>query len=452
MDILKGSKKIWLFLIAAVVSATLAVLVLIIVQVSGLSDANENKTHIERINMLTAWGGYSEKNIAMSDIINAYSDIEPNVSITNTSLSDEEFYARLSADFSSGCAADVIIAPPSYDIMSLCRRGYIADLQSEFAKDTKWSDSFDREMFRFVEGDSGQIFGIPTDVEYVLLYCNKNLFEKYGLSIPKKYSDFLSAVNTFTASGVTPVAFGANDSNLYLYQIITSMFEGEISSGSTSAGLPPQYMSAMKEMCNLYNAGAFPRKYSHMSADDAKKMFLDDKAAMIVETNGFINDINHSTSYAEYTEKYEIMAFPYANRDKSTVVFSTVAYNAGDYTIFVNKQAYKNNRNMIMKFVKYLTNSNTLRLYLAQTNDIMTVKDIENKEYKMPLVAKCKIAVGNATKVTRMPIDITYRYVWSKTIQKRLPDILSGNITAARALEETMTANRQIGVCEVSGQ
>lgn len=105
-----------------------------------------------------------------------------------------------------------------------------------------------------------------------------------------------------------------------------------------------------------------------------------------------------------------------------------------------------------MKFVKYLTNSNTLRLYLAQTNDIMTVKDIENKEYKMPLVAKCKIAVGNATKVTRMPIDITYRYVWSKTIQKRLPDILSGNITAARALEETMTANRQIGVCEVSGQ
>lgn len=426
-------KKIFLFILIA---TTVAVFFLIALQIHSASTNNIGTSKITHINMLTNWDAYSEKNIAMSNIIKNYANIEPDVIINNTSLRGEEFYAKLVADFSSDCAADIVVAPPSYDIKHLYEQGYIADLSSELDSDSNWNESFDREMLKFVQDKSGQIYGLPTDIQYIMLYCNKELFEKYNITIPQKYSDFKSVVSSFSAAGVTPIAFGANDSDIYLYQILVSMFDNVIETENDQDQLAAQYLKALTEMQTLYNKGAFPSEYQHMSSDDARKMFLDNKAAMIVETNEFINDIMHGgNTYSNYSQ-YEILAFPYENRSLSRIVFSTVAYNAGDYTIFINKKSYEENHNTIMEFVKYLTKTDTLRLYLAQTNDIMTVKNIENKEYKMPLITECKIAVSNATKFTEMPIDITYRYIWCNFLQKKLPDMLEGKISAAQMLEK----------------
>ena len=79
-----------------------------------------------------------------------------------------------------------------------------------------------------------------------------------------------------------------------------------------------------------------------------------------------------------------------------------------------------------MDFVKYLTKPDALRVYLAQTNDIISIKNIENKEYKNQLVTNCKIAVGNATKFTSMPIDATYRYIWENNVCKNISNIFEG--------------------------
>ena len=111
---------------------------------------------------------------------------------------------------------------------------------------------------------------------------------------------------------------------------------------------------------------------------------------------------------------------------KSKIVFPTIAYNAGKFTIFVSKRAYESKHDEIMKLAKYLTKPEALRSYLAQTNDIMSIKYIENKEYKTRLVTNCKLAVETATKFTSMPIDITYRYIWRNRLGKNIPKIFDG--------------------------
>ena len=453
MNLLNRKKSVLLVLM---IVAAMIVLILITIEIHNFSLTYREKNEIQHIEILTGWGSYSEKNIAMSDIIKNYSKTYPDMSISNTSLTGEKFYTKLAADFTAGCAADIIIAPPSYDIMRLCERGYIADLSKEIATDSTLSNSLDREMLKFVSDEKSHVYGIPTDVQYVLLYCNKELFSKYNISIPRKYSDFTTAITKFASAGITPIAFGANDPNIYLEQLTTSNFEGEPMTDKKTGNIPPQYSRALREMCSLKDMGAFPSGYGHMTSDDAKRMFLDNEAAMIVETNNFINDITRNigsstTDYTKYTQKFEIIAFPYDSRSQNSVVFSTVAYNAGEYTIFINKKSYETNYDQIINFVKYLIEGDTLRLYLAQTNDIMTVKDIENKEYKMPLVAKCKMAVGNATKFTRMPIDITYRYVWISSLQKRLPEILDKELSIQEAVKNLSDMSAEINT-EVDNQ
>ena len=320
--------------------------------------------------------------------------------------------------------------------MQLYKRGYIASVDTEFEKDSEWADTFDKNILRFVT-DNGIIYGLPTDVEYILLFCNTEVFKRYDLETPKSYADLKNAVSVIAKTNTVPIAFTANDTDLYLYQILTSMLGDEIYSAE-NRNPNNGYSNAMDYMKELHSLGAFPKSYKTMTQSDANNLFLDGSAAMIVTTNSFIDDITQyanteAKDYTKYINQFEIIAFPSKTQadsgNRSKIVFSTVAYNAGEFTIFISKNAYKKKHDEVMKLAKYLTKPEALRSYLGQTNDIMSIKYIENKEYKTRLVTNCKLAVETATKFTSMPIDITYRYIWRNCLGKSIPEIFDGSVT-----------------------
>lgn len=393
------------------------------------------------INIYNCFGNYSSKNIALSDIIENYSKKNSNVIITNTSMPKEKFYAKLQADFSANCGADIIIAPPSYDILQLYKRGYITSVDAEFVKDPEWAESFDGNILRFVtDGDS--IYGLPTDAEYILLFYNAEIFKRYGLKVPKDYEDFKNIVSDLAKTDIVPIAFTPNDTDLYLYQILTSML------GSSDYLTKPkkfsvEFADAMKYMKELYSIGAFPKNYKDLNKVETNNLFLSGSAGMIVTTNSFVNDImqyaaSESSDYTQYVNQFGVIAFPTKNSPNQTtnIGFSNIAYNAGEFTVFISKNAYEEKHDEIMELVKYLTKPEALRVYLAQTNDIISIKNTENKEYKNQLVTNCKIAIGNATKFTSMPIDATYRYIWKNHICKNIPKVFDGLIDYTGTVEE----------------
>lgn len=56
---------------------------------------------------------------------------------------------------------------------------------------------------------SGSWYGVPDYGEYVEFYYNKELFQKYGVEVPKTMDDLESAMAKFQAAGVTPLAESA---------------------------------------------------------------------------------------------------------------------------------------------------------------------------------------------------------------------------------------------------
>lgn len=431
MKVLYGKKNVILFS-----TAILAILIIVFIINSLWSifhnvDGDIQQTEIDIYN---CFGSYSSKNIALSDIIEKYCEKNPKVKISNTSISTDEFYTKLNADFTADCGADIVIAPPSYDIFQLYKRGYIAPLNTEFTKDAEWADTFDKNILRFVT-DSGSIYGLPTDIEYILLFCNTEILKRYGLDTPKSYADLKNAVSVISGSNIVPISFASNDTDLYLYQILTSMLDDDAYSAE-NRNPNNGYAQAMEYMKELYSMGAFAKNYETMSQNDANNMFLNGSAAMIVTTNSFIDNITQyantdAKDYTKYINQFEIIAFPSEMQEdnQTKIVFSTVSYNAGEFTIFVSKKAYENKHDEVMELAKYLTKPKALRSYLAQTNDIMSIKYIENKEYKTRLVANCKLAAETATKFTSMPIDITYRYIWRNQLGKRIPRIFEDLLT-----------------------
>lgn len=434
--------------IPAIFVLTLVVLFLIVNELWMISHTAQDDGSQVKISIYNSFENYGSKNLALSEITKQYTESNPAVSIVNSSVTSERFYTKLQADFSANCAADVIISSPSYDMSQLYKRGYIAKLDSELQNDVKWGLSFDKSIMRFVSDNnaaSSDVYGLPVDVKYVLLYYNADIFDANNIEEPKSYAELKEIISLLAGNNITPVAFGAKDSDMYFYQALVAMVENPEKYSLSSGSLPVQYSTAFRYLKELSALGAFPKDYAALTGQDARRLFLEGSAAMLVETNGFVNEImqyanSNSANYTKYINKFQVIAFPADYDDIYINAFSSIAYNAGDFTIFLNKASYENDSKYdeLMKFVKYLTSPNTLKLYLAKTNDIMAIKEIETKDYKTPLTTKCRLAIDSATRFTDMPCDLTYRYIWFSQFCDKMPRILSNNLTVPDLFDEVI--------------
>ncbi len=58
---------------------------------------------------------------------------------------------------------------------------------------------------------SGPLYGVTTYGEFVMVYYNKDMFDKQGVKVPTTLEEFEAVADKFVAAGVTPISIGALD-------------------------------------------------------------------------------------------------------------------------------------------------------------------------------------------------------------------------------------------------
>ncbi|MDR0283391.1 MAG: extracellular solute-binding protein [Propionibacteriaceae bacterium] len=71
---------------------------------------------------------------------------------------------------------------------------------------------------------SGDWYGVTNYGEYVTVYYNKDMFDAQGLKVPTTYDQFVAAMQTFVAAGITPLAAGGAEYPMQQiwYQLVLS--------------------------------------------------------------------------------------------------------------------------------------------------------------------------------------------------------------------------------------
>lgn len=107
----------------------------------------------------------------------------------------------------------------------LSKEGLLTDLTPEVAK-YGWDKKITGNVAvtsRYTNGvmGSGDWYGIPDYAEYAMVYYNKDMFEKYGVAVPKTFDQFVAALQAFASKGITPLASAGNDypAQQYLYDL-----------------------------------------------------------------------------------------------------------------------------------------------------------------------------------------------------------------------------------------
>lgn len=158
-----------------------------------------------------------------------------------------------------------------------------------------------------------KVYQLPYTKAASALYCNTELFDKYGVKIPETWDELLEAVKTFKAAGVTPMAVGGGDqwpTNMYS-DIIALRFVGDEAcracyyktEGATF--MSDDWKEAMEAFQTLIDLGAFPDNAAELTRDESEVPYFNGEIPMYVHGQWFSGSLS-----AEMQQKVKAVKFP----------------------------------------------------------------------------------------------------------------------------------------------
>lgn len=199
---------------------------------------------------------------------------------------------------------------PSFDVVHLSyhvqkrqfeKGGWLADI-SEFVKDPALTDpslvesDFAEAGLTFAKDSDGKLRSLPFSVDYWIVYWNKELFEKKGLSYPSTFEEMVKAAEALTDKSTNTYGFVARGLKNANVPVWTTLMLGY---GSTPLGPDGKLRTNSEEAiaaAKMYQelmTKAAPVGVSGFNWAEAQSAFLQGKIGMWLDGVGFAPPIEN---------------------------------------------------------------------------------------------------------------------------------------------------------------
>jgi raffinose/stachyose/melibiose transport system substrate-binding protein len=256
------------------------------------NDANKQIT-------LKVWHQWSndsnELKKVYDDAVKAYMVKNPNIKIETDTLDTDAYKTKINTAFASNNAdVDVFYywgAGMAKKLAKSDKLLAIDDYINDGTKDKLQPGS--TSAFSF----DGKTYSLPMFSWDMVLYCNKDIFDKNGVKIPETYDDLLTASKQLSAKGVLPISLGSKDAwnSCFVYEAFALRAVGATKINAWLAGKgdfsDPGFADAAAKVQELQKAGAFGKNYMGTSHDEADSAYVTGKAAMRLMGSWYANNI-----------------------------------------------------------------------------------------------------------------------------------------------------------------
>jgi raffinose/stachyose/melibiose transport system substrate-binding protein len=198
-----------------------------------------------------------------------------------------------------GAGPDIVVTPGPSFVFELANAGQLLSLD-QFAAQMGWTESFVPWALDLGKVN-GQLYSLPTEVETLVLYYNKTLFEEQGWTPPKTYDELMAVAQTAADADIIPFAHVNKE-----WRPANEWFVGEFlnhgAGGPTKvyealSGTTPWTDQSFVDSLNLLNQmqqngwfmGGLDRYYTG-TFDDASAALAAGEAAMKIEGTWFQSD------------------------------------------------------------------------------------------------------------------------------------------------------------------
>ena len=368
-------------------------IICLIIFCTGCTKA-DNRTVIQ----FASWGSQSEIEI-LKPILADYEKENPNIKVDFMHI-PQNYFQKIHLLLASNLSPDVIFMNNLY-----------LPVYADFLEDlTPYTDkeNFFEKTLQAMSFD-GKLLAIPRDASNMVVYFNKDLFDKYGIEYPKlncTFDDLLKISLEFKKHDV----FGISFDEMPIFYLPYLMSEGGgilsddlknviIDNPETQLGL-----NFYADLRNKYNVA--PKKSQSASATMAQ-MFLQKRLAMQVSGRWLVPKYRESADF-----EWDIINFP--NGSKGSIV----PMDASGWAVSKSSK----NKEQAIKFIQYLSSKENIAKMTKSGLITPARVDVANsKEFLdgKPKSSKVFIDVIKTSKPT--PVSKNYRELTDEISEKLEP-------------------------------
>lgn len=141
---------------------------------------------------------------AFKNAIDKYVEENPDVKVNVQEIPTEEFKTIIKTKFASDDAPDIFPVFSGDEAESYYENGYLADLSDMEDVVARFKEGADSTL----RTEDGALYGLPIEIQLILGYYNKDLFQEYGVEVPKTWDELLNVCEVFKENGIIPIALG----------------------------------------------------------------------------------------------------------------------------------------------------------------------------------------------------------------------------------------------------
>jgi raffinose/stachyose/melibiose transport system substrate-binding protein len=226
-----------------------------------------------------------------TDTVNRFNKANSDKPIQFTAFQNDAYKTKIKTAIGAGQAPTIIYGWGGGTLRSYVSAGQVDDLTSWFGENPAVKNRLFPTAFGPATVD-GKIYAMPAEaVQPIILYYNKEVFEKVGATPPQSWGDIMDLVGKFNARGIAPLSLGGQSRWTemmwleFLFDRIggPEVFEAAYN-GEQKAWSNPAAIDALTKVQDLIKADGFVRGFSSITADSNadQALLYTGKAAMML--------------------------------------------------------------------------------------------------------------------------------------------------------------------------
>ncbi|QGH36245.1 extracellular solute-binding protein [Gracilibacillus salitolerans] len=270
----------------------LGLILLFVVGCSSDSDDNttseeEGEEPVEISYMTAPADSEGAEQFIEEEIIGAFEEDNPDIDVNWITNEDPATLQR--QQLASGGGPDVILMDGASTLSQFQKADYLVPLD-EYADEYGWSDRYADWAYDIGFSD-GELYGLPSEFESLLIWYNKDLFEQNGWEPPNNFEEFMSLNQSIHENGQMPFSFGTTDfrtANEWWLSVVFNAYVGPERFKEVLQNKIPWtddvVQGAVETYRDMWQEGYISDQQSHaISTDDAWSLFYNEQSAMHME-------------------------------------------------------------------------------------------------------------------------------------------------------------------------
>lgn len=364
---------------------------------SGASSSSkeEESSAPVTLNVTTTFAGNDGNAQNYQDAIAAWQEETGNTINDASATSDETFKSRVLADFEVGSEPDVLFFFNGVDSNAFVEAGKVVSIDEIRAEYPDYASNMKDELMGASPVD-GKNYSVPVNGYWEGLYVNKEVCEKANVEIPgpdTTWNEFMEICQKIKDAGFTPIAAALGDVPHYWFEfaILNHQKAADHATLPTSAddAAGTAWVEGINDIKDLYEKGFFPENTLSGKDDETFQMFIDGKAAFLLDGSWKTGGIEGAT---ENIDNFTVTYCPGMNDRKATDIVSGLSSG-----FYISKKAWDDpdKRKAAVDFVTYMTTDEMVTKF-AQISATALKNGVQLDESTLNNLQKDGLAMVNA--------------------------------------------------------